>query len=140
MGFILLQLHGLWRWVLLIVALVTTVKALLGWLSKQSWDKADNQLGMAYTMILDLQFLLGLLLWLVGPINLGLLAQGAMSNAYPRFILVEHPLMILIALVLAHVGRALTRKGTEPPKQHRTAFIFYGLSLLFVALVFFAKP
>ena len=137
---IILQLHGLWRWVLLIAALVTAGKALIGWLGRQSWGKVDSQLGLVYTIILDLQFLGGLLLWIGGPFNLRLFATGAMSDAYQRFILVEHPFLILIALVLAHVGRTLSKKATEPAKKHRVAYIFYGLSLICVAAVFWLHP
>ncbi len=137
---VILQLHGLWRWVLLIAALVTAGKAMIGWLGRQPWGKVDSQLGLVYTIIVDLQFLLGLLLWIGGPFNVSLFATGAMSDTYQRFILVEHPLLILIALILAHVGRTLSNKATAPAQKHRLAYTFYGLSLICVAAVFWLHP
>ncbi len=134
MGFVML-LHSYGRWVLLVVAAVITLKALVGWLGKQPWRKLDDQLGLAYTIVMDIQFLLGLIVWLFGSTGVRMLAN-AMGNAYGRFIAMEHGLLIVIALVLAHMGRARTKKATSDAIKQRTAVIFYGLSFLFVALVF----
>lgn len=133
---IVLQLHAIWRWVVLVVAALAAAKALIGWVGRQGYGRPDNLLGMILTISLDVQFLLGLLLWIWGPINLGLLARGAMSNAGTRFILLEHPLLILVALVLAHIGRARVRKATGDRARHGAALIFFGVSFLLVALVF----
>ncbi len=91
MGFVV-QLHAIWRWVLLAAAILAAGKALIGWLGKQPFTKLDNLLGMIFTIVVDVQFLLGLLLWAAGPINLSMLGSGGMSNAGTRFLLLEHPL------------------------------------------------
>lgn len=134
MGFVML-LHSHGRWVLLAIAALVAVKALAGWLGKQPWRKLDDQLGLAYVLVMDIQFLLGLIIWLFGPTGLRMLS-GVMSNAYGRFIALEHGLLIIIALVLAHMGRARIRKANADAAKQRSALIFYGLSFAFVALVF----
>lgn len=133
---IVLELHAIWRWVLLAAAGVAFAWALIGWIGGRAYGKSDNLAGTVLTVSLDVQFLLGLLLWVWGPINLGMLSRGAMSNAGARFILIEHPLLILIALVLAHVGRARVRKAATATAKHRIGAIFYGLSLILIGLVF----
>lgn len=134
MGIVML-LHDYMRWVLLAFAALVVLKALAGWLGKQPWTKLDNQLGLAYTMALDIQFLLGLIIWLFGTTGLKVLSN-VMSNAYGRFIALEHGLLILVALILAHIGRARTKKAVADTAKHRSAFIFYGLSLALIVLVF----
>lgn len=137
-GNIIYDLHMIWRWVMLAVAFVTLVKALAGWLGKQAWTSLDDRLGMFFTISVDIQFLLGLILWFVGPwriTNAGTL----MDNALGRFMVIEHPLFLLIAAILAHVGRSRSRKAATDAGKHKNAFIFYLLSFLFIVLIFILR-
>ena len=130
-----MDLHAVWRWVLLIAGLAVVIKALLGWLGKRPWTQLDDRLGMIYTIVVDIQFLLGLILWFIGPFNFQQLSV-AMSNPLLRFYLVEHPILMLVALALAHIGRSRSRKAATDAGKHKAAFIFYLLSLLFIVLIF----
>lgn len=132
---IVLQLHDIIRWVLLVAAIVVVIKALVGWLGKRPYTKLDDQLGLAFVIIVDIQVLLGLIIWLFGPMGLRNLSQ-AMGNAALRFIVLEHPILMLIALAFAHLGRSRSKKATDDDAKHRISFIFYLLSVLFIALIF----
>lgn len=129
------ELHAIWRWVLLAAGLVVVIKALIGWLGKRPWTPLDDRLGMVYTLVVDIQFLLGLILWFIGPFNFRQLSS-AMSSPLLRFYLLEHPILMLIALALAHVGRSRSRKADTDAGKHRAAFVFYLLSFLFIVLIF----
>lgn len=133
-----MDFHMVWRWVLLAAGLAVVVKALLGWLGKKPWSKLDDQLGMLYTITVDVQFLLGLILWFVGPFRITN-AGALMSDPLGRFYIIEHPLMMFVALVLAHIGRSRSRKAESDVQKHRTAFIFYLLSFLFIVLIFILR-
>jgi hypothetical protein len=132
---LLLSLHSIWRWVLLAAAIIVVVKSLVGWLGRQSWTTLDDRLGLAYVIAVDVQVLLGLLIWLFGPIGLKTLSQ-AMGNPGLRFLALEHPILMLISLAFAHIGRSRSKRMDDPVAKHRTAFIFYALSLLFLAAIF----
>jgi hypothetical protein len=134
MAFVL-QLHAIWRWVLLVAAIVVVIKALVGWLGRRPFTRLDDQLGMAFTVIVDIQVFLGLIIWVFGPLGLRNLSQ-AMGNAALRFIVLEHPILMLIALALAHIGRVRSKKAADDTAKHRTSFIFYLLSFIFIALIF----
>ena len=85
-----------------------------------------------YTILLDTQLLLGLLLYFVySPVTTAALADfgGAMKVPQLRFFAVEHVFGMLIAIALAHVGRGKIR--TAPiERRARLALVFYGLSLV----------
>jgi hypothetical protein len=132
------DVHMVWRWVLLAAGLAVIIKALLGWLGKKPWGKLDDQLGMLYTMAVDIQFLLGLILWFVGPFKITN-AAALMSSPLGRFYIIEHPLLMLVALALAHIGRSRSRKAEPDVQKHKTAFIFYLLSFLFIVLIFILR-
>ena len=103
------DVHTVWRWVMLAVALVTVVKALIGWLGKQPWSKLDDRLGMFFTIAVDIQFLLGLILWFVGPFQITN-AAALMQTELGRFYMIEHPVLMLIALASGpHRPRPVTQ-------------------------------
>jgi hypothetical protein len=51
-----------------------------------------------------------------------------MADPTLRFFTVEHILYMVFAVVLAHVGRAMSRRAAEAGKHQRAA-VWYGLSL-----------
>lgn len=133
-----MDFHMVWRWVLLAAGLAVIVKALVGWLGKRPWAKLDDQLGMFYTITVDVQFLLGLILWFVGPFRITN-AGALMADPLGRFYIIEHPLLMFVALVLAHIGRSRSRKAEPDARKHKLAFIFYLLSFVFVVLIFILR-
>src|SRR5512138_3128541 len=128
----ILMLHSIWRWVVLLAAAAAIVKALVGWFGRQPWTGLDDRLGMLYTLTIDIQVLLGLILYIV---------EQRWRTADPFFAYV-HPLVMIIALILAHIGRSRTRKAAPAGSRetqlsfdtarHRTAAIFYAISFLLI--------
>jgi hypothetical protein len=55
-----------------------------------------------------------------------------MANASVRFFAVEHIVLMIIALGVAHMGRSLIRKGKTAPEKHRRTLIWFGLAILLV--------
>ena len=134
---VVLFLHSWVRWIVAVAAVVAVARALYGWLGKKGWARLDDQLGLLFSTSLDVQMLLGLILYFfLSPItqaafkNLG----AAMSDATLRFFTLEHLLYMLVAVVLGHVGRALSKKATEPVAKHRMAAILFGLATLAILL------
>ena len=132
---IVLTLHDLVRWAVLILGVVAAGRALAGWFGRRGWLAIDDRLGLFFTISLDIQALLGLLLYFVlsDTVRANLSRFGeAMSEPATRAVLLEHPLMMLVALVLAHIGRSRAKKAPNPIARHRAAAIFYTLAIILV--------
>ena len=128
-------LHNLVRWAVLILGVIAAVRALAGWFGRRGWLPVDDRLGLFFTMSLDIQVLLGLLLYFVPSLittaNFSRLGD-AMGNPSVRFFMVEHALLMLVAVVLAHIGRSRAKKAPNPIARHRAAAIFYTLAIILV--------
>lgn len=125
---ILLVVHSLLRWAVLAAGGAALLRA-LG--SKRAWSAADDRAGFWFVMAMDLQFLLGLLLYAgVSPMTRVVFADfgAAMGNSMLRFWAVEHLFGMVVALALVHIGRVRIRKA-DPVRRRRLALIFYGLAL-----------
>ena len=136
--------HNIFRWVVLIAGIVTVVMSFVGWFSKSDWTRTNEKMGMAYVSLIDMNVLLGLLLYIfLSPITKAVFANfgAAMGDNTLRFFAVEHIFGMIVALAAAHVGRVLTKKATEPLKKHRTVAIWYTLSLLIIlAMIPWDRP
>ena len=141
---ILLPLHSVVRWLVVLAAVAAVGLSFYGWLGKKSWTTLDERIGMLFPMILDIQVLIGILLYFfASPLTLGLLRnfQGAMRNPDVRFFGTEHSLLMVIALIVAHVGRSISRKAVDAPAKHRAAALLFGLSVLIVlAAIPWSRP
>jgi hypothetical protein len=66
---------------------------------------------------------------------------AAMRNAPLRYFFVEHPVMMLIAIAIAHVGAARVRKVGSDSAKFQTATIWFGVALAaLLVLVPWARP
>ena len=128
-----LVIHSLVRWLVLLAALIAVFRAYSGWMGRRSWYPADTRAGRQFTMVLDIQFLIGLVLYVgLSPLTRAAFQDfgGAMRDGTLRFFAVEHIFGMIVATALAHIGRTRAQKRMDPIAQHRTAAIFYTLSLL----------
>ena len=132
-----LAAHSWLRWVVLIAGAIAVARAIAGAAKRRAWSGADERIGRLFVISLDVQILLGLLLYfLLSPITRAAMADfgAAMGNSGLRFWAVEHFFGVLVAAAFAHAGRGRTKKIAEHVSRHRVAAIFYGLALLAVLI------
>ena len=130
-----LHLHDTLRWLVLLSLVVTLVKYFTGWLGDQPWKKTDNLLGVVFTSLMDLQLLTGLVLYFfLSPVTKLALSDfgAAMKDSALRFYAVEHILMMVVAVVLVHVGRAKSKKAKTDHAKFKLASIFFLIALLVI--------
>jgi hypothetical protein len=134
---IALTAHSWLRWAVIIAGLIAIIRAVAGAFARRSWTAADDRAGFWFTQALDLQMLLGLLLYFaLSPFTRAAMQDfgRAMSESGLRFFAAEHPLGMIVAIVLAHVGRARTRKIVDPVAKHRVAAICFVLALVAILI------
>jgi len=129
-----LHLHSWLRWLVLLLGLLAIARAIAGRATGR-WTGTDDLVGRLFTGAVDLQILVGLIIYFVlSPITSeGMRHMGAaMSNPSLRFWTVEHPFGMIVAIALIHIGRGRIGKTTDAARKHRTALIFYTLALLII--------
>jgi hypothetical protein len=127
-----LALHSWLRWVVLALAVLAIVRAIAGSAGHRRWGPADDRAALFFMIALDVQLLLGLLLYFVwSPLTRAALADfGAAMGSGLRYWAVEHVFGMLIGAILVHRGRARVRAIADPVAKHRVAAIFFGLALV----------
>ena len=132
---ILLGAHNIIRWAALILGIVAAVTAFLGWFGKREWTERERKLGSFFAISMDIQLLLGLLLYFVfSPIIRSAFQDfgAAMGISDIRFFAVEHASVMLLAVIFAHLGSILPRKASDSKGKYKRAAIFITLAVLFL--------
>ena len=109
-----LLLHSWLRWAVILFGLIAIWRAIDGVRSRRAWLPGDDRFCRIFLGVLDLQMLLGLLLYFVfSPLTKAALGDfaGAMKDPLMRFWAVEHVFGMIIGVALAHVGMSRARRA-----------------------------
>ena len=134
--FVLLA-HSWLRWLVLLAALAAVARAIGGVNTRRPWTPVDDRAGLWLTGVLDLQLLLGLVLHIfLSPVTKSAFVDMAAAMKVPdiRFFVADHPMGMVIAIALAHVGRVRIRKAGDSESRHKRALVFFGLALVMILL------
>jgi hypothetical protein len=129
---LVLTLHSWIRWVAILAGIIATVTVLTSTPRSASSARSDTW-GLVLMIALDLQMLLGLLLYLaLSPTTAAIFNDfgGAMRDPVARFWAVEHVSMMIVAVVLAHLGRVLGRKAPTAGARRTRQLVCFGLATL----------
>jgi hypothetical protein len=131
---VLIGAHNVLAWLVLVVGAVVLFKAAT---RAAAWDAADTSWVRRLTLLVHLQLLAGLVLWFVSPSVAA--ARESMSvtmkDSGLRRLVVEHPTLMVLAVIVATVTSVKVRKGTVAAAQARTALIGTAITLLLSAAV-----
>ena len=121
----LVTFHSFWRYAVLIAAVIALVVAFVGWLGpvpqRMLLQPVVRRAGSLYIIALDLQALVGIIIWL-----------GKGWYAAPGFFRAEHPATMILAVIAAHVGMVLAKRSLLPLRAARAVALGVAISLVLV--------
>ena len=120
----LLQAHSGWRWVVLILVIIVTAKALFGWLTKQDWSRLDTNLLLYARIAVYIQVVLGVILYIM--------VQGWTHMRFTG----EHVIVALLAVGAIEFGAGRAKRKKKAIDIYKFVFIGFviALILIFVAI------
>ena len=125
----LMHLHHYSPFLFFIVLIISIVRSGLNKI-----PNAKKDIFLALTLILaHIQLLIGLVL-LIPKMATVVDWSGVMGNAASRVLLVEHPLTMLIAVVLITLGKVKAKKIEDNAKANKTVFGYFTVALILIAL------
>ena len=128
------DIHSYWAYIVLAILIFTVVNAIIGLKQKKNFTDKDLRLGLFTLIVSHIQLLIGLGWYFMSPWYKALKEGGSevMGDKTARLMAIEHPLMMIIAIVLITIGWSKHKKKTEDAAKFKTFAIFYGLALLLI--------
>ena len=128
-----LGLHSYWAFAVLGLLLIAIINAFSGMSAKRVFTPKDRQISMLALIFSHVQFVIGLVLLFVSPFFDAAKAAGMgelMKNAELRKMVVEHPVINLIAIVFITIGWSKHKRTEESAKKFKFIGVFYVIGLV----------
>lgn len=117
-----LSIHNVLRYFVILLTLVVAIQSVMGMQRKGSFSKGNRMTALFMLISCDLQLLAGLAVFYLGG-HLARISQGqAMTSHYNRFFAVEHPLSMLIGIILVHYAYNTAKSPLTDSKKFRRMF------------------
>lgn len=128
-------IHSYWAYLTLLMIVIATFNALFKFFGKKEFHPLDFRISLFTLIVTHIQLLIGIVLFFASDYislisDMGM--KELMGNKLLRSNIVEHPMMMIIAVVLITIGYSKHKnKLTSTPKFKMLA-IFYTLALICV--------
>lgn len=134
---VLLFLHSWLRWFVVGAGVLAVFRAYAGWSGRRAFTKGDNGISAAFSGFMWLQVIVGLGLYFgLSPLGLNAMkVPGAMKDPTTRFFGMEHVVVMILAAILAQVGRIALKKAPTDTLKHKKALTYFGIALVLVLLM-----
>jgi hypothetical protein len=132
--------HGYWRWAVLATAIVVLARIVKGFVTRSAYTPADAQSAHTFANVLDLQVLIGLILYFgfspFWPATYRTFSE-TMSGDVARFFGVEHGTAMLLAAATARIGQVRAKRRIGSRNGHTVMLV---TMLIFFAVALWAIP
>lgn len=120
MASFLFMAHSGWRWLVLILIIVTTIKMLLGWQGKRKWTSLDTRLLLFSRIAVYVQVVLGVILYI--------LLQQWTNMRFTG----EHVIVALLAVGGIEFGAGRAKRVSRTNDMFKFAFIGFAIALILI--------
>jgi hypothetical protein len=128
----LYHLHSYWAYLVLLIVLLATLNALVGLIGKRPFAARDFRISLFGLIVTHIQLLIGLILFFVSPkiqwFNENVGVSEIMKNETMRLYNVEHPVMMILAVVLITIGYSRHKKKLTSGAKFKQLSVFYVLA------------
>ena len=114
--------HSLLRLCIVVLCVVVAARGLHGWLGGRPYGPGDRTSSLLLVIAVDLQFVVGLGMYtLWSPLVQSAMQDfgAAMKDPERRRWAVEHPTIMLGAIVVVHLGRIVAKRAVLDVERHR---------------------
>jgi hypothetical protein len=132
----LLVVHSYLRWLVLLAGVMALFQMVNGYARNAAYTPTDATTSRIFIGLFDLQFLLGLILFGISPKVREAWQSWSASMTFPhtKFIVVEHPLLMFIALSVAHGGSVWAKRAPTDRLKFQRSAIGFALALGLILL------
>ena len=124
------HLHSYLAYFVLATIAYSILYVTIKFVKKSTFSEKVRKVTLIAFIASHVQLLVGLVIYVISPLGLSNLSSEAMGGAVSRLYALEHPLVMIIAIVLISVGYIKAKKPGDDARRFKTIILFYGMGLL----------
>lgn len=128
-----LFIHSYWAYLVVLILVIASVNSLVGYFSNKEYGATNFRIALFTLITAHIQLLIGIVLYFVAPylraigeVGMG----GVMKDATLRLYIVEHPLIMIIAVALITIGYSKHKNKLTSKPKFKILAIFYTIALV----------
>ncbi|KAA3629910.1 MAG: cytochrome B [Bacteroidetes bacterium] len=125
---ILKHAHSGFRWIVLLLLIITIISAFSKRKSGVAMKSEDKKLPLFTLIATHIQLILGLVLYFISPYVV--FAADTMKDSLRRFYTVEHIALMIVAIVLITIGYSKAKKA----ESWKPVFTYYLIGLILILI------
>lgn len=132
------MIHSYWAYFVLIILIIAVFNAIAGLRSKKEFQAKDLRISLFTLIASHIQLIIGLIAYYMSTAYSMMKEVGmgeVMKNSELRKPLVEHPLLILIAIALITIGFSKHKKKESDAAKFKTIAVYYAIALVLILAV-----
>ena len=124
-------LHSIFRYLVLLSVLIVTIQSLMGLMGKKTFTSGNRKMALFMQIFCDMQLLLGFAVYYFGGHLQRIQAGTATADHYSRFYTIEHPVSMILGIVLVHLAYGNAKKNMDSDRKFKRVF-WYSFIALFI--------
>lgn len=128
-------LHSYWAYLVLLILALATLNALAKFFGNKEYHDKDLRISLFTLIVSHIQLLIGIVFFFVSD-YLSIISETGMGqvmkNADLRDKIIEHPITMLIAIILITIGFSKHKKKVSSKGKFKTLAVFYTIALVLV--------
>ena len=129
------MLHSGWAYITVLIIIIAVANAIIGVTSNKEFQEKDLRIPLFALIIAHIQLLIGLVAYFTSA-QFAILKENGMGAAMKdpeiRLVVMEHPLMMILAVILITVGFSKHKNKSSDKAKFKTIALYYGVALLFI--------
>lgn len=129
------MIHSGWAYITLLILIFAVFNVIKGLTSKKEFTDKDLRISLFTLIVAHIQLIIGFIAFFASAQFTFLRENGmgaSMKDADIRMFVIEHPLMMILAIVLITIGFSKHKKKETDKSKFKTIAIYYGIALLFI--------
>jgi len=128
------HLHSYFAYILLAALIFSIIYVVIKFVSDSTFSEKVRKVALIGFIASHLQLLIGILLYIISPVGISLFSSEAMQDSLSRLYVLEHPLLMIIAIVLISIGYIKAKKPGDDARRFKTIILYYTLALFLILL------
>ncbi|MCC5905055.1 MAG: cytochrome B [Balneolaceae bacterium] len=128
------HLHSFLAYILLAILIFCIIYAIVKVVGKKQFTESVRKVMLIGFIAAHLQLLVGIILYLISPVGLSHFSGEAMQNTLSRIYVLEHPLTMLIGIILISIGYIKAKKPGDDARRFKTIILYYGIGLFLILI------
>lgn len=126
------HIHSVIAYILLAGILISIIYASVSFLKNTPFTEKNRKVSLIGLVSAHTQMVLGIILYIISPLGISNFSGDTMKNDVGRLYALEHPLMMLLGIVLITVGYSKAKRGKDSRKRNKHIIIFYLIGLILI--------